>query len=626
MDEKLRLTTYRNSISYILAKALVEIYGNSLLNANGLETKDGLYYDFFMPEDLSFSDKEFPKIEDKILEIIRRKDNFLVEQVSKEEAKEIFKNNKFKLEIIDDLESEKVNLLKIGDEFIDIKDKDIVEDVKYLNNLAYSIYSTSMAYWKGNEKGERLQRIYLYIFSDKKELKNHIKLIEEAKARDHKKIGKELELFMFDDSAPGMPYWYPRGWIMYQALLKFSRELQAAHGYQEISAPIINNKKLWLVSGHWAHYIDNMFIIPGITGHIKYDANIENVYKDLTDNSEEAKTVKIEEGSVIYNREDLDTMAAKPMNCPNAMTTYKSKKHSYKELPIRYSEYDVLHRKEKSGQMNGLFRVQEFRQDDDHTFVMQSQIKEEIADIISIADEIYSTFGVSYKAELSTRPDDFMGEKEVWDEAEKSLKEILDEKYGPEGYEINEGDGAFYGPKIDLQIEDALGRQWQCGTIQLDFQLPHNFGLTYTSSEGKEEMPVVIHRAIYGSLERFIGIIIENFKGIFPFWLNPYQVAVVPIREEHNDYAKEVAKKLVDNGIRVEADYSDKNMRNKIKEFKQMKDPYILVVGDKEAENNTVSVNIRGTNKQVADVYIDKFIEVCKKLNKEHILDLIDEF
>lgn len=624
MNDKLNIL--RKSIVELLAKAAKEVFLDDISYAQGSLSKDGGFYDFKFQDGKSISEKDLEKIQEKMLEILKRKEDWKKQSLKKDQAMELFRDNDFKREIIEESKSDQINLLYIGDDFVDIVEEETVESSLKLLSSAFKVVSSSMAYWKGDEESDKLQRIYLYIFENKKDLKAHIKAIEEAKERDHKKIGKELELFMFDQTAPGMPYWYPRGWIMYQALLKFSREIQRDHNYQEISAPLINNKKLWLVSGHWAHYIDNMFIIPGITGHIKYDANIENVYKDLSDSKEEAKSVKIEEGSVIYNREDLDTMAAKPMNCPNAMTTYKSKKHSYKELPIRFSEYDVLHRKEKSGQMNGLFRVQEFRQDDDHTFVMESQIKEEIADIIAIADQIYSTFGLSYRAEFSTRPDDFMGDIEVWNEAERNLKEILDEKYGEGGYDVNEGDGAFYGPKIDLQIKDALGREWQCGTIQLDFQLPHNFGLKYTDKDGSEKMPVVIHRAIYGSLERFIGIIIENFKGIFPFWLNPYQVAIVPIGQEHNEYGKKIAKILVENGIRVEADYSDKNMRNKIKEFKLMKDPYILVVGDKEVENNTVSINVRGSNKQIPNVSFDSFLEVCKKLNKEHRLDLIEEF
>ncbi|MBR0369075.1 MAG: threonine--tRNA ligase, partial [Clostridia bacterium] len=334
---------------------------------------------------------------------------------------------------------------------------------------------------------------------------------------------------------------------------------------------------------------------------------------------------KLPEGSPVFNRDADDTMGAKPMNCPNAMMTYKRTLHSYKELPIRYSEYDVLHRKEKSGQMNGLFRVQEFRQDDDHTFVMESQIEDEIADIIAIADEIYSTFGVTYRAEFSTRPEDFMGDIESWNRAEAALKKILDKKYGEGGYEINEGDGAFYGPKIDLQIKDALGREWQCGTIQLDFQLPHNFGLTYITPEGGQEMPIVIHRALYGSLERFIGIIIEHFKGNFPFWMAPEQVAIVPIRVEHNDYARQIEDHLMDLGIRTVADYADINMNTKIKNFKNMKDPYIVVVGDKEREEGTVSITVRGQKQQLHNVPLDKFYAMCVKMNETHCRELIAE-
>jgi threonyl-tRNA synthetase len=324
--------------------------------------------------------------------------------------------------------------------------------------------------------------------------------------------------------------------------------------------------------------------------------------------------------------DDIDTMAAKPMNCPNAMLTYKRTLHSYKELPIRYNELDVIHRKEKSGQLNGLFRVQEFRQDDDHTFVMESQIEEEIDNILAIADEIYSTFGITYRAELSTRPDDFMGDIEVWNRAEAALKKILDKRYGEGGYEVNEGDGAFYGPKIDLQIKDALGREWQCGTVQLDFQLPHNFGLTYQDREGRLEQPVVLHRAIFGSIERFMGILIENYKGAFPFWMSPYQVALVPIKPEHNDFCKKLQDQLEDAGIRVEADYADKNMNEKIKTFKQFKDPYILVVGDKEVEAGTVSVTVRGQKVQLHGVPTDKFVEAMKSLNASHAQELVTEF
>ena len=622
MEKELYLSVYRHSLAHILAKAVIELYGRDVQYAIGPEVKDGAYYDFVLPEGKAITEADYKLIEDKMREIIKRREVWTRREVTREEALDIFKDQKFKKELIEDFpEGELITVYTTGDDYIDLCRGPHVENSQDLMNAAFTVYAASMAYWRGNEKLDRMQRVYIYAFPTKDELKQYIKLIEEARERDHKKIGAQLDLFMFDETAPGMPYWLPRGWVLYQELLKYSREIQKKHGYTEISAPVINNKKLWLISGHWAHYLNNMFIVPGIAGHLRQEATIGNVAAELTEDAE-IGSVKLEAGSVVYNREAIDTMAAKPMNCPNAMTAYKRRKHSYKELPIRYSEYDVLHRKEKSGQMNGLFRVQEFRQDDDHTFVMESQIKDEISDIISIADEIYKTFGVTYRAEFSTRPDDYMGDIEVWNRAEAALKEILDEKYGPDGYEVNAGDGAFYGPKIDLQIKDALGREWQCGTVQLDFQLPHNFGLTYVTPEGTEEMPVVIHRALYGSLERFIGIIIENFKGSFPFWLNPYQVGIVPIHTEHNEYALKVEEALKAAGVRVEADYSDRNMKLKIREYKQYKDPYILVLGDKEAEQQTVSVNIRGLNKQVQDVPLDRFVEICKKLNAERSLEL----
>ena len=617
------LSVYRHSLAHILAKAVIEIYGKEVQYAIGPQIDDGAYYDFVLPEGQVITEADFEKIEQKMREIIKRREDFTRKEVSRAEALEIFKNQKYKVELIKDLpEDELITTYNTGDDYIDLCRGPHVANSQELMSTAFKIHACSMAYWRGDEKSDHMQRVYFYAFPTKDELKKHIALIEEARERDHKKIGPQLDLFMFSETAPGMPYWLPRGWEMYKALLAYSRSIQRKHGYLEISAPLINNKKLWLISGHWAHYLNNMFIVPGIEGHVDADTNIANVIESAQ-NTEEPKEVTLEKGTVVYNREAIDTMAAKPMNCPNAMLAFKRRNRSYKELPIRYSEYDVLHRKEKSGQMNGLFRVQEFRQDDDHTFVMKSQIKDEIADVIAIADEIYKTFGVTYRAEFSTRPDDFMGDIEDWNEAEAVIKEILDEKYGEGGYEINEGDGAFYGPKIDLQIKDALGREWQCGTIQLDFQLPHNFGLVYTNAEGKEEMPIVIHRAIYGSLERFIGIIIENFKGNFPFWMSPYQVAIVPIRENHNAYAEKVQRALEDIGVRVEADYSDENMRTKIKKFKQFKDPYILVLGDHEAEENTVSINMRGSNKQIQNVPLDDFIKMCDKMNRENTLELL---
>lgn len=599
MEREEFLKVYRHSLAHVLAKAVFEIFGKSVQIAIGPQIEDGFYYDFVLPR--AVTEEDYKTIEDKMREILKRKEDWVRKEVTKSEALEMFKNQKFKVELINDLpEDATITTYNTGNDFVDLCRGPHVENSKDLLNVAFKVKSASGAYWRGDEKRDQLQRIYMYAFPTKDELKAHLNLIKEAMERDHKKLGPKLELFMFNETAPGMPYWLPRGWKLYQELIKFWRNIHIKHGYQEISAPIINNRKLWLISGHWAHYVNNMFIVPSFDDDLTKDS-VQKI--DLNSDS-------------VY--------AAKPMNCPNAMLTYKRTVHSYKELPIRYNEIDVIHRKEKSGQLNGLFRVQEFRQDDDHTFVMESQIEEEIADIMAVADDIYSKFGITYRAELSTRPDDFMGDIAVWNRAEAALKKILDKRYGDGGYEINEGDGAFYGPKIDLQLKDALGREWQCGTIQLDFQLPHNFELTYQDKDGVRE-PVVIHRALFGSFERFIGIIIENYKGEFPFWISPYQVAIVPIRVEHNDYAKEIEDKLYEMGIRVEADYSDKNMNEKIKNFKLLKDPYILVIGDKEKEERTVSVTVRGTKKQMQGLPLEKFYEIVRVMNEEKRGDLISD-
>lgn len=595
------LAVYRHSLAHILAKAVIEIFGKENVQyAIGPEIDDGLYYDFVLPRPISEDD--YPVIEEKMREILKRRESWRREELPREEALQLFSAQKFKTEIIRDLpEDAVISIYYTGDDFVDLCRGPHVDNSEELLSAAFKVKSASGAYWRGDEKRDSLQRIYVYAFPTKEELKAHLALIREAMERDHKKLGPKLDLFMFQETAPGMPYWLPRGWKLYQTLIRFWREIHDRHGYQEISAPVINNKKLWLISGHWAHYQNNMFIVPELSGKLD------------------------EEGKAEFSLSDDDIMAAKPMNCPNAMLTYKRTQHSYRELPIRYDEIDVVHRKEKSGQLNGLFRVQSFRQDDDHTFVTEGQIEEEIADIMEIADQIYQTFGITYRAELSTRPDDFMGDIEVWNRAEEALKNILNKKYGEGNYEINEGDGAFYGPKIDLQMKDALGREWQCGTIQLDFQLPHNFELTYQDSDGIQKQPVVIHRAIFGSFERFIGILIENYKGDFPFWLSPYQVAIVPIRPEHNAFAKQVEEKLQNAGIRTEADYADKNMNEKIKAYKLMKDPYILVIGDKEQESGTVSVTIRGEKKQLHDVPVATFVDAARKMNEEHSQELMKE-
>ena len=576
-------------MAHVLAKAVIEIFGKENVQyAIGPQIADGFYYDFVLPRTITNDD--FKTIEDKMHEILKRKEDWTRKEVSRAEALEIFKDQKFKTELIEDLpEGEDITIYYTGDDYVDLCSGPHVDNSAELLNVAFEIKSSSGSYWRGDDNREQLQRIYVFAFPSKQELKEHKKLLKEAMERDHKKLGKQLDLFMFDPSAPGMPFWLPRGWKLFNALMAYWRGIHEKHDYMEISGPVISGKEIWETSGHWGHYVQNMFIIPG--GN---------------------------EGDRVF--------ACKPMNCPNAILVYKRDVRSYKDLPFRISQTDVIHRREKSGELNGLFRVQMFRQDDAHILLKEDQIGDEIADIMSIAEEIYGTFGLTYKAELSTRPDDFMGDIETWNRAEADLKAILDKVYGEGNYEINEGDGAFYGPKIDLKMTDALGREWQMGTIQLDFQLPLNFDCKYTDEDGVQKMPVMLHRAIFGSVERFIGILTENFKGAFPFWLNPYQVAVVPIRQEHNEYAKKVAETLEAAGVRVEADYTDKNMREKIKNFKNYKDPYILVVGSKEAEENTVSINLRGSNKQVQNVPLDKFVEVCKKQNAEHTLDLVTEF
>ena len=588
------LEVYRHSLAHILAKAVFEIFGRENVQyAIGPQIADGFYYDFVLPRTVTKDD--YALIENKMREIIKRREDWTCEELSRDEALALFAGQKFKTELIEDLPAdEKITVYRTGDDFVDLCRGPHVSNSQELMSAAFQVKSVSGAYWRGDEHRDSLQRIYVYAFPDKNQLKDHLKLIKEAMERDHKKLGPQLELFMFDETAPGMPYWLPRGWKLFNALLAFWRDLHEEYGYQEISAPVINHSSLWKTSGHWGHYKDNMFLVP-------VDRN--------------------EDGTV----DDDGMYAAKPMNCPNAVTVYKHRPRSYRDLPLRFSETDVIHRKEKSGELNGLFRVQMFRQDDDHTLLAEEQIAEEIRQIMELAGRIYGTFGLTYVAELSTRPDDFMGDIEVWNRAEANLKMILDNQYGEGNYEINEGDGAFYGPKIDLKMKDALGREWQMGTIQLDFQLPLNFDLKYTANDGSLKRPVMIHRAIFGSFERFIGILIENFKGAFPFWMSPMQVGIVPIRTEHNAYAQEVERLLRKQHVRTEADYSDKNMKEKIKQYKNYKDPYIIVLGDKEAEERTVSINLRGSNKQLHGIPLDTFLAMCRKMNEEHTLEILDD-
>ena len=586
MEKEQFTEVYRHSLAHILAKAVIELYGSEVQYAIGPQIADGFYYDFVLPGGRTIQKDDLKEIDKKMHEILKRKEEWTCREISRAEGLEIFKDQRFKVELIEEMpEDEAITVYTTGDDFIDLCRGPHIENSKELLNTAFEVRSASGAYWRRDENRDQMTRIYAYAFENKADLKAHKELIREAKERDHKILGKQLQLFHFEPTAPGMPFWLPRGWKMYNALLSFWREIHEEHGYQEISGPVLSKKELWETSGHWAHYQDDMFVLPS-----------EN---------------------------ENDIMAMKPMNCPNAIKVYQTDLRSYKELPFRLSQTDIIHRKEKSGELNGLLRVQEFHQDDAHILVTEDQIADEIADIMSIADRLYGTFGLTYGAELSTRPDDYMGDLEVWNRAEEDLRQILINQYGEDGFELNEGDGAFYGPKIDLKMKDALGREWQMGTIQLDFQLPLNFQMKYVAQDGSMKQPVMIHRAILGSFERFIGITIENFKGSFPFWLSPYQIGIVPIRTEHNEYAREVAELCRKHGLRAEADYNDVNMKIKIKEFKNFKDPYILVLGDQEMENRTVSVNVRG-NKKMNGLPLEKFLEICDRMVEEHSLDLVE--
>ncbi|MBR6916421.1 MAG: threonine--tRNA ligase [Clostridia bacterium] len=573
-----------HTTSHVLAQAVKRLFPEVKL-AIGPAIEQGFYYDFDVKE--PFRPEDLEKIEGEMKKIV--KENIRLERFTlpRDEAIAFMEEREepYKVELIRDLpEGEEISFYRQGD-FTDLCAGPHLFSTGAIK--AFKLTSATGAYWRGDANNKMLCRVYGVSFPTKDELKEHLDRIEEAKQRDHKKLGREMELFMFHETAPGMPYFLPRGWTLYNALLEYWRGEHRLHNYQEISGPVLSEKQLWVTSGHWDHYQDGMFVIPS---------------------------------------DENTTYAMKPMNCPNAINVFRSRQRSYRELPIRYSQTDVIHRKEKSGELNGLFRVQQFHQDDAHIFVEESGIEAEISDIMDIAKTIYGTFGLTYTAELSTRPDDYMGDLELWNKAEESLKAILTHKFGADGFEINEGDGAFYGPKIDLGMRDCLGRQWQMGTIQLDFQLPLNFDLKYVAEDGSMKRPVMIHRAIFGSMERFIGIITEHFKGQFPFWLAPVEVGVVPIRTDHNAYARRVVAALEDAGIRTDADYTDQNMKNKIRHHKEQRAPYVLVIGDSEAQNGTVSVNVRGSQESVRGVPLESFVRRAAEMKKKHELELEVEF
>ena len=543
---------YWHTTSHIMAQAIKRLYPEIKL-AIGPSIDNGFYYDFdtekpFTPEMLEAIEKEMKKIIKEDLPIERF-------ELPRKEAIKFMeeKEEPYKVELINDLPEDAIISFYKQGEFTDLCAGPHVMSTGKIK--AVKLLSSSGAYWRGNEKNKMLQRIYGISFPKASQVDEYVNMIEEAKKRDHRKLGKELELFFFDETAPGMAYWMPKGFTMMNTLIDFWRKEHKKRGYQEFSGPQLNSSELWKISGHWDHYKEDMFVLTDADGN---------------------------------------EQALKPMNCPNSIKIYQSKLRSYKDLPLRFNDVDVIHRNEKSGQLNGLFRVRMFRQDDSHNYITEEQIGSEIKDIIEIAKQLYSVFGLEYKLTLSTRPEeDFMGEIETWDKAENDLRKVLDEICGEGNYQVNEGDGAFYGPKIDIKMKDCLGREWQMGTVQLDFQLPQRFNLHYIDKDGNKKTPIMVHRALFGSFDRFIGIITEHFAGAFPTWLAPVQVRILPIADSHKEYAKKLKEKLEEYDIRVELDEREEKIGYKIREAQLQKIPYMLIVGDKEVEANAVGVRSR---------------------------------
>lgn len=539
---------FRHTSSHILAQAVQRLYPGTKL-AIGPAIDNGYYYDLdsehrFTQEDLMKIEKEMEKIVQENLEI----DRF---ELPREEAIAFMKKQEepYKVELIEDLPAgAKISFYKQG-EFVDLCAGPHLPNTKPVK--AIKLLSVAGAYWRGDEKNKMLQRIYGTSFPKQKMLEEHLHRIEEAKKRDHRKIGKELDLFSIQEEGPGFPFFHPKGMVLRNILEDFWRKAHQKRGYEEIKTPIILNEELWHTSGHWDHYKENMYF------------------------------TKIDEGD----------FAVKPMNCPGSMLVYKRKMYSYRDFPIRMAELGLVHRHELSGALHGLMRVRCFTQDDAHIFMLPHQIKDEIKGVIDFVDYIYSIFGFKYHIELSTRPENSMGSDEDWELATNALKDALEEKNL--SYKLNEGDGAFYGPKIDFHLEDCIGRTWQCGTIQLDFQMPQRFDLTYIGSDGEKHRPVMIHRVIFGSIERFIGILIEHFAGKFPTWLAPVQVKLLPIADKYRDYAQKLVTEMEKRDIRVELDDRNEKIGFKIREAQLEKVPYMVIVGEKEMEAGTISVRSR---------------------------------
>ncbi len=562
LDSEEGLHVLRHTSAHILAQAVKRLHGTAQLGM-GPVIEDGFYYDFKLEHPLSSEslqaiEKEMEKIINENLEIKRI-------EVSYEEAVQLFEKQgePFKLDIVNNIPNgEKLTLYQQG-EFIDLCRGPHLPATAFVK--AFKLTRVSGAYWRGDKRYEVLQRVSGVAFASKKDLQEHFRFMEEAAKRDHRKLGKQLELFMFSEEAPGMPFYLPKGQIIRNELEKFSRELQAEADYDEVRTPFMMNQRLWERSGHWDHYHENMY----------------------------------------FTEVDDTKFAMKPMNCPGHMLLFKNNRYSYRDLPIRMAEFGQVHRHEYSGALNGMLRVRTFCQDDAHLFVRQEQIEEEIKQVFQLIDQVYRTFGFEYAVELSTRPKDSLGDDSLWDASEAALKNVL-ERIGV-AYQLNEGDGAFYGPKIDFHIKDALKRSHQCATIQLDFQMPEKFELTYMDEQNQKVRPVVIHRAIYGSVDRFLGILIEHYAGAFPVWLAPIQVQIIPVSNVHIPYSQKLQKQLKKLGIRVTMDERNEKLGYKIRDAQMKKIPYMLVLGDKEERKK--EVNVRKYGEQTNESHpIDAFI------------------
>lgn len=571
IKENEELSVLNHSCAHMMAQAVKRLYPQAKFWV-GPVISEGFYYDIDLGDEV-IKEEDLPKIEKEMKKIAKDGKRIVRKEISKEEALEMFKDDPYKIDLIQDLDDGTITCYQQG-EFIDLCRGPHVETVKQLKN--FKLLKHSGAYWKGDANNKMLQRIYGICFATPEDLAEHLNLLEEAKKRDHKKLGRELGLFMMSEYAPGMPFFLPNGMIIRNLLESFWYEEHTKENYQFIKTPIMMSKELWETSGHWSNYKENMYI------------------------------------SMVDDRE----FAIKPMNCPGALLVYKNGLHSYKDFPLRVGELGQVHRHEASGALNGLFRVRTFTQDDAHIFMRRDQIESEVMELIQFIDRVYSIFGLSYRIELSTRPEKkYIGDLAIWEESEKALAAACE--HAGKTYKVNPGDGAFYGPKLDFHIKDSLGREWQCGTIQLDMNLPERFDLTYVEKDGSKVRPVMLHRVIFGSIERFIGILIEHFAGHFPTWLAPQQVMVVPVHhEKHADYAKEVNDQLCVLGFRSKLDARNEKLGYRIREAQLAKIPYQLVIGDGEIENKTVTLR-RAQSKDSATMPFEEFVAMLSTEVKE---------